>query len=125
MGDTGDRPEIIECEIRLHTGPPTGRQGQWSDWQQTAVGEPVTFRAIAITSEGAWNGPLPPGAVVAAPVAMGDPYWSVFLPAPRGLPVLFGPVGRVLGIGESFTLLPREASEWTKGVVFEGAIVIE
>ena|GEM_PF-3921573 len=89
------------------------------------VGEPVTFRAIAVTARGAWNGPIPPGVEIAAPVALGDPYWTVFLPASRGRPIQVGRVGRPLGIGEQFILASGEPDTWTDGVTFDGAIVIE
>ncbi|MGP8058557.1 MAG: hypothetical protein ACLP9C_02825 [Acidimicrobiales bacterium] len=127
MADTGDRPEIIECEIRLHTGRPAQGSGEpsWSDWAQTVVGEPVTFRAVAVTAKGAWNGPIPPGVEIAAPVALADPYWTVFLPAASGPPVQTGQVGRPLAIGEAFTLGPGEPDRWIDGVTFEGAIVID
>lgn len=128
MADAGDEPEIIECEIRLHSGRPAGpATGEPSnaDWSETVVGEAVTFQAIAITSKGAWNGPLPPGVEIAPPVALDDPYWTVCLPASRGAPVIVGRVGRPLAIGEAFNLPPGRPGVWTEGVPFEGAIVIE
>jgi hypothetical protein len=127
---TEDEPEIIECELRLHRARPAGAapdpgQLTWADWAQTVVGEPVTFRAVAITGKGAWNGPLPPGAQVAAPVTLDDPWWTIFLPSGRGVPVMVGQVGRPLSIGDSFALPPRREGEWTDGIAFQGAIVIE
>jgi hypothetical protein len=123
-----DDPEIIECELRLHSARPTTEapgDPTWADWAGTVVGEPVTFRAVAVTGDGAWNGPLPPGAEVSPPVALDDPWWTVFLPDGRGVPVLAGRVGHALAIGDSFTLPPGEEGSWTHGVVFSGAIVIE
>lgn len=122
-----DRPEIIECELRLHGAPPANGSGQgptFEDWSATAVGEAVRFRAIAIPSQGAWNGPLPPGAEVAAPRALDDPYWSVFLPASKGAPIISGRVGHPLAIGEAFCLPSGRPGEWTRDLAFEGAIVI-
>jgi hypothetical protein len=127
VGDE-DRPEIIECEIRLHSACPdatTGRELSWADWSKTAVGEPVTYRAIAITGKGTWNGPLAPGVEISPPVALDDPWWTVFLPNGRSAPITAGRVGHPLAIGESFTLPPGEAGVWSGGVVFDGAIVIE
>jgi hypothetical protein len=127
MGDE-DRPEIIECAIRLHSARPV-KEGagelSWSDWSGTVVGEPVTFQAIAITGKGTWNGPLAPGVEISPPVPLDDPWWSVFLPDGRGVPVVVGRVGHPLAVGEAFTLPPGEAGVWAEGVVFDGAIVIE
>ena len=123
-----DEPEIIECELRLHSARPVIQQGSeltWADWSQTTVGEPVTFRAIAMTGKGAWNGPLHPGAAVPAPVALDDPWWTVFLPNGRGVPVKAGQVGRPLAIGDEFNLPPGQVGVWEDGVVFVGAIVID
>jgi hypothetical protein len=128
MGDDGDQPEIIECEIQLHSDRPASNvTGELStaDWSKTAVGKAVTFRAIVIISKGAWNGPLSPGIDIAAPVPLEDPYWTVSLPASRGVPVLVGHVGRRLAIGDVFKLPPGEPGIWTEGLVFDGAIVIE
>jgi len=128
MENPEDDPEIIECEIRLHSGPPAGKgtaEASWVDWSETAVGEPVTFQAIAITSRGAWNGPLPPGVQICPPRALNDPYWTVFLPVSSGVPILTGKVGRPLAIGEEFTLPPGEPGVWKEGIAFDGAIVIE
>jgi hypothetical protein len=126
--DEGNQPEIIECEIRLHSAPPTGTGASTptaADWAATVVGLPVTFRAIAITSKGSWNGPLHPGIDIAAPRQLDDPYWTVSLPACKGVPIIFGRVGRPLSIGEAFNLPPGEPGVWLEGLVFEGAIVIE
>lgn len=127
MGEE-DEPEIIECELRLHHARPEEGQGGellWADWSETVVGEPVTFRAIAITGKGAWNGPLPPGAAISPPKALEDPWWTVFLPNGRGVPVRVGQVGRPLAIGDEFNLPPGQDGVWEEGVVFVGAIVIE
>jgi hypothetical protein len=121
-------PEIIECEIRLHSTQPasnTTGDASWAEWSETVVGDPVTFRAIAMIAKGAWNGPLAPGVEICAPVALDDPYWTVFLPAGNGVPIVVGRVGRPLAIGEAFTLPPGEPGAWTEGVVFDGAIVVE
>jgi len=127
-----DSPEIIECEIRLHRARPAGHgdgdgdgELSWADWSETVVGGPVTFEAIAITDKGAWNGPLSPGVEVSSPEALDDPWWTVFLPAARGVPVMVGQVGHSLGVGESFLLPAGEPGVWVEGVVFDGAIVIE
>lgn len=123
-----DTPEIIECELRLHSARPTGEGSQeptWADWAATAVGDPVTFQARALIGKGAWNGPLPPGVENSPPVALDDPWWTVFLPGGRGVPILAGQVGHPLAIGEAFSLPPAEDGVWTDGVVFEGAIVTE
>jgi hypothetical protein len=128
VGDAADRPEIIECEIRLHSGRPTTKttdELSWADWSETVVGHSVTFQALANRGRGAWNGPLSPGVQVAAPVALEDPYWTVFLPASTGVPLMVGQVGRPLAVGEAFNLTPGEPGVWTEGVVFDGAIVIE
>jgi hypothetical protein len=128
MGDDRDQPEIIECKIQLHSDRPASSatgEPSTTDWSKTAVSEAVTFRAIAIVSQGAWNGPLSPGIEIAAPVPLENPYWTVSLPASKGVPVLVGQVGRRLGIGETFKLPPGEPGVWTEDVVFEGAIVIE
>jgi len=128
MGVDKNEPQIIECEIRLHSGRPADKGSNelsWADWSETVVGQPVTFRAIAILAEGAWNGPLSPGVEISPPRALDDPYWTVFLPDSRGAPVLTGRVGHPLAIGEAFTLPPGEGGVWTPGVVFDGAIVIE
>jgi hypothetical protein len=125
--DAEDRPEIIECEIRLHSSRPanTAAEPSWADWSTTVVGHAVTFQAIANMGRKAWNGPLSPGVQVAAPVALDDPYWTVFLPASKGAPVVVGQVGRPLAIGEAFTLPAGQPDVWTEGVAFDGAIVIE
>jgi hypothetical protein len=123
-----DDPEIIECQIRLHSArpaAPASGEPSWADWSATCVGEPVTFQAIAVTGRGAWNGPLPPGVAISPPVALDDPWWTVFLPDGKGVPIVAGPVGRALSIGDSFSLAPGEAGVWTEGVVFDGAIVVE
>lgn len=122
-----DAPQIIECELRLHSTRPAGTSGEptWADWSATAVGEAVTFQARALMDQGAWNGPLPPGVDASPPVALDDPWWTVFLPDGRGVPVLSGRVGHPLAIGDVFSLPPAEDGVWTKGVVFEGAVVIE
>lgn len=128
MGDDLDQPEIIECRIQLHSDRPVGTasdEPSIADWSKTAVSEGVTFRAIAIVSKGAWNGPLSPGIEVAAPEPLEDPYWTVSLPAGKGLPIMVGQVGRRLAIGETFKLPPGEPGVWTEGVVFDGAIVIQ
>jgi hypothetical protein len=125
MADSAGRPEIIECEIRLHSARPDGASDKFTDWAQTAVGDPITFQAIAITGNGWWNGPLSPGVEIAASAALDDPYWTVFLPASTGIPIMVGQVGRPLGIGETFTLPPGEQGHWTEGVVFDGAVVTE
>ena len=121
-----DQPEIIECEIRLHSGPPAnGQTGPrpWAEWSQTVVGNPVTFRARAIAAKGAWNGPLSPGVEIAAPEALNDPYWTVFLPEGKGVPIVVGQIGHPLAIGETFTLPPDEPNVWQQGAVFDGTIV--
>jgi hypothetical protein len=127
VGDD-DSPEIIECAIRLHSSrPPNKADGEpsWTEWSQTVVGAAVTFQAIAIPSTGAWNGPLSPGVEIAPPVALDDPYWTVFLPDGRGVPILTGQVGRPLGIGEAFALPPGTHGVWTQGVVFDGTIITD
>ena len=129
MADEERRPEIIECELRLHAARPAppgpGGAASWAEWSATAVGDPVTFKAVASPTTGAWNGPLAPGAAVPAPVDLAEPVYSVFLPAARGLPLLVGEVGRPLAIGECFDLPPGTPGEWTEGVPFDGAIVID
>jgi hypothetical protein len=128
VGNDEDRPEIIECEIRLHSGQPANKaaaQLSWADWSESIVGHAVTFQAIANIGKGAWNGPLSPGVQIAAAVALDDPYWKVFLPSRRGVPIMVGQVGRPLAIGETFNLPPGQPGVWTEGVVFDGAIVIE
>jgi hypothetical protein len=123
-----DDAEIIECELRLHSGRPTERatgELTWADWSETVVGEAITFRARADTAKGLWSGPLAPGIEVAAPVALDDPYWTVFLPSGRGVPILVGQVGHPLAIGESFHLPPGRPGVWTTDVTFEGAIVTD
>ena len=127
MGSDED-VEIIECEIRLHSARPTSTtagEPSWADWSETAVGHAVTFQAIANTAKGAWNGPLPPGVQIAPSEALDDPYWTVFLPASRGVPIMVGQVGRPLAIGESFTLPPGEPGGWTDGAVFDGPVVTD
>ncbi len=124
----GEGPEIIECEIRLHSSRPAGAAGDeasWSEWSQTAASDPVTFQARAMTGQGVWGGPLPPGVEVAAPVPLEDPSWTVFLPRGTGRPIVTGEVGRPLAIGETFKLAAAEPGAWTEGVVFEGAIVAD
>jgi hypothetical protein len=121
-------PEIIECDLRLHSAQPANKApGELvcEDWLATAVGNPVRFEAIAVVGRGAWGGPLPPGAEISPPVPLDDPWWSVFLPSSKGVPVVMGPVGRPLAIGDAFNLAPAEEGVWTTGVVFDGAIVIE
>jgi hypothetical protein len=123
-----DRPEIIECELRLHSARPTEAapsEFSWADWAETVVGEPVTFQAIANIGKAAWSGPLPPGVEISPPVALDDPWWTVFLPAARGIPIVSGRVGHPLAIGEAFKLPPGDPDVWTEGVVFNGAIVTE
>ena len=127
MGGEAERPEIIECELRLHVSPPPATpltEARFADWSGTVAGLPVTFRALAITAQGAWNGPLSPGVDIATPVSLADPYWTVFLPASKGVPVVSGRVGRPLAVGECFTLEPGATGIWHEGVVFEGAIVL-
>jgi hypothetical protein len=128
MTEDQDGAAIIECELRLHSSRPaikaTG-EPTYADWSETVVGQAVTFQAIANTAKGLWGGPLSPGAEVAAPVALDDPYWTVFLPSSRGIPVLVGEVGHPLGIGETFRLPPGEPGTWTAHVVFDGAIITD
>lgn len=122
-----ETPEIIECHLRLHLAHPTGDPSgdpTWAEWSATVVGDPVTFQARVLTKEGAWNGPLPPGADVSSPQALDDPWWTVFLPDGRGAAVLAGQVGRPLAIGEIFSLPAAVDGRWTNGVVFEGAILL-
>jgi hypothetical protein len=126
--ESEDSPEIIECQIRLHSGPPakTGDgEPSWTDWSETVVGTAVTFKAVAMTTKGSWNGPLSPGVEISPPVPVSDPYWTVFLPAGRGVPVMVGQVGHALGVGEAFRLPAGELGVWTEGVVFEGTIVTD
>jgi hypothetical protein len=123
---TAETPEIIECRLRLHVAHPTGDpsgEPTWAEWSTTVVGEPVTFQARVLTKEGAWNGPLPPGADVSSPHRLDDPWWTVFLPDGSGVAVLSGQVGRPLAIGETFSLAPAVDGLWTNGVVFEGVIL--
>jgi hypothetical protein len=124
--DGDEEPDIIECEIRLHSGRPATPTGEptWSHWMETVVGVPVTFQAIAKTGQGQWNGPLSPGVEIPAPIALTDPYWTVFLPVGRGVPIAAGQVGRPLAVGECFHLSPGTPGVWTS-VVFDGAIVID
>ena len=127
MVDEGT-PEIIECQIRLHSARPVDKgsgEPTWADWSASVVGDPVTFQARALTEKGAWNGPLPPGVEISPPVPLDDPWWTVYLPDGRGVPILSGQVGRSLAIGEPFSLPPAEEGAWTNGVTFEGAIVVE
>ena len=126
--DTGDSPEIIRCQIRLHSGRPTGEKpDEWTfaDWSHTVVGDAVTFEAIAVTAKGLWNGPLHPGVEIMSFVALDDPYWTVFLPDARGVPIMSDRVGRPLAIGEPFNLAAGVEGQWTANVVFDGAIVTE
>ncbi len=126
--DPAGSPQIIECELRLHSDRPVdppGGAAAWGEWSATTVGEPVIFRAVAVTSEGAWNGPLAPGVEIAAPVALDDPWWTIFLPDSKGRPVFADRVGRRLAIGENFSLPAGQPGIWTNGVVFDGAVVIE
>ncbi len=123
-----DEPEIIECELRLHFARPEIQEGTepvWADWSETVVGEPVTFRAVAITGKGAWNGPLQPGAAIASPKALLDPWWTIFLPNGRGVPIKAGQVGYPLAIGDEFNLPPGHEGVWEDGVEFTGAIVVD
>ncbi len=123
-----DDAGIIECDLRLHSSRPAdGTTGEltWADWSETVVGKAVTFQALAITAKGLWNGPLAPGAEVPAPIALDDPYWTVFLPSGRGVPILVGQVGHPLAIGECFQLPPGQPGVWTANVTFEGAIVTD
>lgn len=127
MADERFHPEIIECEIRLHDSrPPQKESGEpwWADWARTTVGEPVIFKAIAIVGKGKWNGPLPPGVEIPASRALDDPYWTVFLPSPTGVPIMSGRVGHPLAVGEVFALAPGVPGTWIRDVVFDGAIVI-
>jgi hypothetical protein len=62
---------------------------------------------------------------ISPPVALNDPWWTVFLPDGRGVPVVFGHVGRPLSIGDPFTLPPGESGVWTQGVTFDGAVIVE
>jgi hypothetical protein len=127
MTSEAEVPEIIECELRLHASPPATApltEASFADWSTTVAGFPVTFRALAITARGAWNGPLSPGVDIATPVLLEDPHWTVFLPASKGLPVVTGRVGRPLTVGECFTLEPGQHGVWHEGIVFDGAIVL-
>ncbi len=58
-------------------------------------------------------------------VALDDPYWTVFLPDARGVPIMSDRVGRPLAIGEPFNLAAGVEGQWTANVVFDGAIVTE
>jgi hypothetical protein len=121
-------PQIVEVHLRLHTHRPEASandQADWDEWSSTSVGDPIVFRAVADPIAGSWNGPLPPGAEIAAPVALDDPWWTVFLPDPTGPPVLADRVGGPLAIGERHVLPAGEPGDWRDGVRFEGAIVIE
>jgi hypothetical protein len=126
MNESHDDAGIIECDLRLHSGRPAERatgELTWADWSETVVSEAVTFQALAVPAKGLWNGPLPPGAEVAAPMALADPYWTVFLPSGKGAPIRTGQVGHPLAIGECFQLPPGQPGVWTADVTFEGAIV--
>jgi hypothetical protein len=128
MTDNEDGAAIIECELRLHSGRPADKATgdlKWAEWSETVVGHAVTFQAIANTAAGTWNGPLSPGVEIAAPAALEDPHWTVFLPAARGVPIIDGQVGHSLATGEAFTLAPAEPGTWTANVVFDGAIVTD
>jgi hypothetical protein len=119
---------ILECELRLHSARPADKgagEPTWADWSETAVGHAVTFEARANTAKGLWSGPLSPGAEIAAPIALDDPHWTVFLPSGRGVPIEVGQVGHPLAIGETFRLPPGQPGVWTANVVFEGAIVTD
>lgn len=127
--DAEAHPQIIECEIRLHTAVPDGAAApETADaerWARTAVGEPVAFQARADPAAGSWNGPLSPGVSVAAPVALDDPWWTVRLPGSHGVPIRCGGVGRPLAVGEPFTLAAADLDRWTRGVVFDGHVVTD
>jgi len=120
-------PEIIECEIRLHSAPPeSGGDPSDSDaaaWAETMVGRPVSFEARADPASGAWNGPLSPGVDISAPTSLDDPWWTVRLPGSSGVPLLCGQVGHPLGIGDTFQLSAAEDGTWTTGIPFEGHAV--
>ena len=121
-------PEVIECDLRLHSSRPAEKAGgelTWADWSQTVVGHAVTFQALANPGAGTWNGPLPPGAEIASPQALDDPHWTIFLPRSRGVPLIVGKVGHPLAIGEAFHLPPGQPGMWTANVVFDGAIVTD
>jgi hypothetical protein len=126
--ESESQPQIIECEIRLHSSRPADQgsaEPTFADWSATVVGDAVTFQAIANPARGTWNGPLSPGVEVAPPAALDDPYWTVFLPASKGVPIMVGHVGHPLAVGEAFTLAPGQPGVWTADVVFDGAIVID
>jgi hypothetical protein len=112
--------------MRLHSARPGNKAASellWADWATTVAGGPVRFQARAITEKGSWNGPISPGVAISPPIALDDPWWTVFLPGGRGVPIVADRVGHRLGVGESFTLAPGD--DWTEGVVFDGAIVTE
>jgi hypothetical protein len=126
MTTADDSPDIIKCQIRLHSSRPAGeKSAKFADWSRTVVGDPITFEAIAVTGKALWNGPLSPGVEIEAPVPLGDPYWTIFLPSARGVPVLSGRVGRSLANGETFNLPSGVEGVWTSNVVFDGAIVVD
>jgi len=121
-------PQIIEFLLRLHSRRPDvaeGKEPDWTEWSLTVVSDPVIFRAVADPNTGSWNGPLEPGVEIVAPVPLNDPWWTVFLHDATGVAVLSDRVGGPLAVGESHRLPPGEPGEWTDGVNFEGAIVIE
>ena len=128
MTEDQDGGEIIECDLRLHSGRRSDKELEeltWADWSGTVVGHAVTFQALANPTKGLWSGPLPPGVEIAAPMELDDPYWTVFLPSGEGVPVQVGQVGHPLAIGEAFRLPPGEPGVWAAHVVFEGSIITD
>lgn len=88
-----------EYVLQLHrSGMPWGKRADEVDWDETAVGEPVTFQAVHF-GEGGWSalGPVS----VAAAEALPDAAWSISAGA-RNAPLMVGYVGRPLAEGEEF-----------------------
>jgi hypothetical protein len=95
--------ELREYVFRLHrSGRPWDKRPDEVDWEATAVGSPVRFRAVQFGAS-AWyaQGPVS----VSAPEALDDPAWTVWpADAADEAPTMTGDVGHPLAAGDQFAL---------------------
>lgn len=93
--------DVREYTFRLHrSGAPWGKRADEIDWDDTAVGEAVNFKALHF-GQSAWSALAP--VTTTAPEALPDAAWSVAAGI-GDTPLFVGNVGHPLAKGEMFTL---------------------
>jgi hypothetical protein len=95
--------ELREYVFRLHrSGRPWDTRPDEVDWEVTAVGSPVRFKAVHFGNS-AWYAP---GAVtITAPEDLENPAWTVWpVDAVEESPTMTGDVGHALTKGDEFVL---------------------